>query len=85
MADLVTRLLNLVEQHGPGEAERIIRQEFGGTEPYIAKRIPQAVRIERLAVSLQSGVPLPDAFAQAGVPRRTGFRLLRQPNRPRRP
>lgn len=68
----------------PAEAaaqlEQHIRQVWGGERVYIGKR-PAEEKVSRLAIELQRGVAIIDAFANAGLARRTGFRLL---NRRRR-
>ena len=67
------------------EAE--IRQHWGGTDRhYIRKHAKGAIpahlraqqRTQALATGLQQGQPLADLFQQAGIPRRTGFRLLQR-------
>jgi len=85
--DFLTRLSTLAPevagQVGP-TLEAQIRSQWGGTDRgYIRKnaadRTPAAragQRTAALAAGLQQGQSLGDLFAQAGVPLRTGFRLL---------
>jgi len=86
MADIVTRLLELVQQHGPAEAEKVIRHTFGGNEVYIAKGrdVLARRREDAIAQALQSGVKIDQAFSIAGVSRSTGFKILARPARRRR-
>lgn len=81
MADFLHRLINLVEQHGPQEAERLVRFEYGGTEVYIGKgrNTLAQQRVQALGAALRTAPDIKTACQQAGVPLRTGFRILRRP------
>lgn len=83
MADIVSRLLALVQQHGPGEAERIIRSQDGGCRHFVAKRMKRD-HATTLGELLRQGHAPKEAFKMAGVSERTGWRVLRQPATPRR-
>jgi hypothetical protein len=83
MADIITRLLTLVEQHGPTEAERIVRSQDGGCRHYVAARMP-VDHAKNLGELLQQGLPLKDVYRLSGVSPRHGRRILGQKNRPNR-
>lgn len=83
MADIVTRLLTLVQQHGPQEAERIIRRQDGGCRHYVAARM-QADHAGAIGQLLRQGVAPKEAFKRAGVSERTGWRILKRPAVPNR-
>ena len=83
MADIVDDFLHRLQQHIPGtppdvriQLEAGLRQAWGGTEPYVGKRISRATRTFMVATGLRQARPLAEVFAQAGVPRRTGYRIL---------
>jgi hypothetical protein len=80
--DLRHRLLALMPEAAPALAQVIpqVRHHWGGTEPYIRKRDPQQ-QAAALAGALRQGQPLREAFATAGLSRRTGFRYLNKPSR----
>ena len=80
--DLRQRLLAVMPEAGPALAQVIpqVRHTWGGTEPYIRKRDPQA-QAAALAGALRQGQPIREAFATAGPTRRTGFRYLSKPHR----
>lgn len=80
--DFRTRLLAVMPEAGPALAQVIpqVRHQWGGTEPYIRKRDPQQ-QTAALAGALRQGQPLREAFATAGLSRRTGFRYLNKPHR----
>lgn len=84
MADIVDDFLTRLQQHIPDtppevcfQLEATLRQSWGGTEPYVGKRISRTTRISMVAHGLRSARPLAEVFAQAGIPRRTGYRILR--------
>lgn len=52
-----------------------IREQLGGCRPYVPKATVEG-KVQRLAAAVAAGVPLKTAFDTAGVPRRTGYRLL---------
>lgn len=83
MADIVDDFLTRLQQHIPDASPEIryqletgLRQVWGGTEPYVGKRISRVTRTYLVAHGLQRQRPLGEVFAQAGVARRTGFRIL---------
>lgn len=83
MADIVDDFLARLAQHVPGvpaetraQIESGIRQSWGGTEPYVGKRLSIVTRKQIVALGLQRQLPLREVFAQAGVARRTGYRIL---------
>lgn len=83
MADIITRLLTLAQQHGPAEAERIVRAQDGGCRHYVAARMPTD-HAKTLGELLQQGLPLKEVYRRAGVSERNGRRILAQPHRPNR-
>lgn len=54
-----------------------ICQDYGGTEPYIGKRVGIESRKAMVALGLQHKKPLRDIFAGAGVRRSAGYALLK--------
>lgn len=83
MADIVDDFLTRLQQHIPDapleirhQLETGLRQAWGGTEPYVGKRISRSTRTGMVAHGLRQSRPLSEVFAQAGVPRRTGYRIL---------
>ena len=79
--DFITRLQAIVPNMPPTDLsslERSIRHDYGGTEPYVGKRMSKVTRTTLLAHGLQQKKPLKEVFAYASVSRRTGFRLLNQ-------
>lgn len=84
MADIVDDFLTRLQQHIPDtppevryQLESTLRQSWGGTEPYVGKRISRTTRVSLVAHGLRHAKPLAEVFAQAGVARRTGYRILR--------
>lgn len=87
MSDIVDDFLTRLQRHLPDQARELapkleaeLRLAWGGTERlYIRKRVaanqPQA-RTAALGQALAAGQPLHDAFASAGLSRRSGFRHL---------
>jgi hypothetical protein len=55
--------------------EQRIRLTWGGEDVYIGKRAAQG-KVLRLAEELRAGVDLGQAMCNAGLSRRTGYRLL---------
>lgn len=53
-----------------------LRQTFGGSRLGYVRKDPSAGKACLLAVGLAAGESLREAFAHAGVGRRTGYRLL---------
>lgn len=85
MADIVDDFLQRLAQHVPGTTPEVraqletgLRQTWGGTEPYVGKRMSQTTRVSLLAHGLRQAKPLGEVFAQAGVSRSAGYRLLRR-------
>jgi leucine-zipper of insertion element IS481 len=83
MADIVDDFLTRLQQHVPNvpmeqlvKLESGLRQTHGGTEPYVGKRLSLTTRTFLVARGLQRQRPLAEVFAQAGVARRTGYRIL---------
>lgn len=83
MADIVDDFLTRLVQHVPGvppearvELESGLRQTWGGTEPYVGKRMSRVTRTSLVAQGLRQARPLGEVFAAAGVARRTGYRIL---------
>lgn len=52
-----------------------IRHDRGGSEHYL-KKAPAEGKAFSLGVALAAGVPLPQAFAEVGVSRTAGYRLI---------
>jgi hypothetical protein len=80
--DLRQRILAVMPEAGPALAQVIpqARHQWGGTEPYVKKR-DNLAQAAKLAGALRQGQPLREAFATAGLTRRTGFRYLNKPHR----
>lgn len=83
MADIVDDFLTRLQQHIPNlpehvplQIERDMRASWGGNKPYVAKQVSRVTRTQIIASGLRQGKPLRDCFAQAGVARRTGYRIL---------
>lgn len=86
MADLVDDFLQRLIEHCPElpkekllTVERAVRDEWGGSTPYIGKGSPSARKEQRLAQALAEGRSLPGAFIAAGVCRRMGYYMLKRP------
>lgn len=83
MADIVDDFLQRLAQHIPDapldvrvKIESSIRQTWGGTEPYVGKKLSRITRTTLVSHGLRQSRPLGEVFLQAGVPRRTGYRIL---------
>ena len=83
MADIVDDFLTRLAQHVPNAPielratiERDLRTAWGGSKPYVAKQLNRSTRTTLLANGLRQQRPLSEVFAQAGVSRTTGYRLL---------
>lgn len=83
MADIVDDFLTRLAQHVPNAPlevrvaiEREVRSTWGGTKPYVAKQLNRTVRTTLVANGLRQQRPLSEVFANAGVKRSTGYRLL---------
>lgn len=83
MADIVDDFLTRLQQHIPDAPQDVrikleagLRQAWGGTEPYVGKRISLNARRIMVATGLRQSQPLKECFVQAGVSRRTGYRIL---------
>jgi hypothetical protein len=77
--DFLTRLANAaphVDATVHRQLESELRQQWGGGKSYVAKQFSQATRVRIMAESLQQRRSLAECFAQAGVSRRTGYRIL---------
>lgn len=83
MADIVDDFLSRLQQlvpnlppDAPVQLEKTLRQQWGGTEPYVGKRLSRVTRTTIVAAGLRQSKTLKEVFAQAGVARRTGYRIL---------
>ena len=79
--DFLTRLQQLVPNlppEAPIQLEQTLRQHWGGTEPYVGKRLSRVTRATLVAAGLRQRVSLKEAFAQAGVCRATGYQILKR-------
>lgn len=77
--DFLTRLQQLVPNlppDAPVQLEKTLRQQWGGTEPYVGKRLSRVTRTTLVSAGLRQSKTLKEVFAQAGVARRTGYRIL---------
>lgn len=90
MADIVDDFIRRLVSMSPGLAETVapmleaeLRRQWGGTEPYVAKR-PGQWRQLVVGQALSEGQPLAQAIARAGIGPRQGYRVLRQPNQRKR-
>ena len=82
MADLIDEQMALLRATLPEQPksfwqtlERRMRDAWGGERHYVGRR-PAEGKALRLGATLAHGGSLADAFDQAGVNRRWGFRLL---------
>jgi hypothetical protein len=83
MADIVSDFLDRLKAHAPDLPAAVpqtleceLRQHWGGNEVYVGKRVNRTVRAALVANGLRQRRPLGEVFAQAGVSRRTGYRIL---------
>ena len=77
--DFLSRLQQLVPNlppDAPVQLEKTLRQQWGGTEPYVGKRLSRVTRTTLVSAGLRQSKTLKEVFAQAGVARRTGYRIL---------
>jgi len=77
--DFLTRLQQIVPDlpaDAPAKLESSLRQKWGGTEPYVGKRINRGFRASLVALGLRQQRPMSEIFQLAGVSRRTGYRIL---------
>jgi exonuclease VII large subunit len=85
--DLIDDFIARLHTHAPAVAaelaprlERELRQQWGGTERHYLRKFEHTARkTTRLAQQLQAGTTLDEAFANAGLSRRSGFRHLAKP------
>jgi exonuclease VII large subunit len=85
--DLIDDFIARLAAHAPAVAadlapklERELRQQWGGTERHYLRKFEHSARkTVRLGQQLQAGATLEEAFAQAGLSRRSGFRHLAKP------
>ena len=82
MADIVSDFLDRLQNLAPDIPhqtrqilEAQIRQQWGGTEPYVAKR-PAIVHAIRLGEALRARKPLAQCVLEEGISRRSGYRIL---------
>lgn len=80
--DLRQRLLAVMPEAAPALVKVLpqVRDTWGAGNPYIKKH-DAWVHTELLAGALRQRQPLREAFATAGLSRRTGFRYLNKPHR----
>jgi truncated hemoglobin YjbI len=85
MADIIDDFLTRLQQHVPSvpadalpKLEQTLRQAWGGTEPYVGKRMNRVTRTTLVAAGLRQQKSLKDCFAQAGVGRTVGYQLLKR-------
>lgn len=83
MADIVEDFLNRLAQHAPGippetrvRLEQDVRQQWGGSEVYVGKRLSIVTRTTMVSLGLRQQRPIREVFAQAGIARATGYRIL---------
>ncbi len=83
MPDIIDDFLQRLTQHVPDlpasvplQLEQSLRQQWGGTEPYVGKRLNRVTRSTLVAAGLRQQKPLRQVFQDAGVGLRTGYRLL---------
>lgn len=78
VSDFLTRLAQLAPDVQPPVLQRLeadIRQSWGGETPYVAKR-PARMHAMKLGEHLRNHKPLAQCFAEAGISRRHGYRLI---------
>jgi hypothetical protein len=87
MADIVDDFIRRLLALSPGLADTVapmleaeLRRQWGGTEPYVAKR-PTQWRQLVIGQALREGQPVADAVAKAGIKRAAGYRILGRRNR----
>jgi hypothetical protein len=87
-ADLIDDFLTRLSQHIPQATSQLpqleaeLRQHWGGTErTYIRKRPSADQRAAKLGHVLQQGLPMAEAWAVTGIPRRSASRLLNRPKK----
>jgi len=83
MPDIIDDFLHRLAQHAPEldsavrvQLESTLRQEWGGSKSYVAKRFSVATKTAMLAGNLRQKKTLKECFADSGISRRTGYRLL---------
>lgn len=78
--DFLQRLASMAPELSPAvplKLEAELRQHWGGTEPYIAKRAHvRRDAHQRMVQGLRDARPLRDILDATGVSRRTGYRML---------
>lgn len=93
MADIVDDFLSRLAAHVPADLaqqltpklEAEIRREWGGTDRGYIRKSPAAAtpraklsqRVSQVASGLQQGLSPSALFESAGIPRRTGYRILK--------
>ena len=78
VSDFLVRLQQLAPELPTQTRERLeadIRRDWGGSEPYVAKR-PARVHAIKLGEALRNHKPLAQCFADQGISRRHGYRLI---------
>lgn len=82
--DAIERILAQVRAAAPDLPDTTLKRiahgihaDLGGERHYFTKA-PAEGKAFSLGNALAAGVPLAQAFADLGLPRRTGFRLLRR-------
>lgn len=83
MADIVDDFLSRLQQlvpnlppDAPVQLEKTLRQQWGGTEPYVGKRLSRVTRTTLVAAGLRQRVDIKEAFRRAGVSRTTGYEII---------
>ena len=83
MADIIDDFLTRLQQHVPNVApetrlqlESNLRESWGGSKPYVGKRVSMFTRTWVVANGLRRSMPLKEGFKSAGVSSRTGYRIL---------
>ena len=77
--DLMGRIKSEIPDAQPEALARIevgVCRDWGGNNPYVIKKPTSATRIQMVSAGLRQQRPLAEVFAQAGVSRRTGYRIL---------
>lgn len=77
-SDLMRQMREEFPELSPERAQRVeqrMRATWGGSEVYIAKRAAEG-KARRLGAELASGTSLAQAIENAGLTRRTGYRIL---------
>jgi hypothetical protein len=77
--DLMVRIRSEIPDAPQEALARIeigVCRDWGGNHPYVIKNPTAETRIAMVSTGLRQGRPIPECFAQAGVSRATGYRIL---------